>query len=290
MSNLTQDTIFPARGDGVLAEKLANGVTIYGGSLLARTVATGLLAKLADSAGLVFVGQALRGLVGDGSKEAGYASGHILQNVNVTGVTDRTSQGAKVYVSTDNPEDFTLTPTTHLRAVGRIMRWRSAARCDVKLFTEEQYAAQVLIADLTTLTDSSGLSGTHDDTIAAMAAITTLTDSTGQSGTHDDTLAATAVPAALTENAGAIGGTNDGDLPTPVDPAGDAGASLIACVRELAARVNTLQTLLGVMTQNQSDVAQKVIELVTREQIAAQNISDLAQKQIEVITRLNAQQ
>lgn len=44
----------------------------------------------------------------------------------------------------------------------------------------------------------------------------------------------------LTENSGAIGGTNDGDLPALVDPAGDAGASVIAGIRENAAKINAI--------------------------------------------------
>lgn len=44
----------------------------------------------------------------------------------------------------------------------------------------------------------------------------------------------------LTENGGAIGGTNDGNLPALVDPAGDAGASVIAGIRENAAKINAL--------------------------------------------------
>jgi len=70
---------------------------------------------------------------------------------------------------------------------------------------------------------------------AAQAAISaTLTDSTGLSGTHDDTLAATTTQADLT----------GGEDPTE-------------------AEFNTLLAEIRVMCQNQSDVAQKVIELVT---------------------------
>lgn len=178
------------------------------------------------------------------------------------------------------------------------------------------------------LTDSTGGSGTHDDTLAdglttvaltdngggtadgtvdSLAAAVTLTDSTGYDGTHDDTLAATTVPAALTEGGGAIGGTSDGDLTSLVDPAGDAGASVIAGVRENATMINTLIALVTVMCQNQSDTAQKVIELVTWQAVAQkafkevtttlgtaltdltvqnQNDSDLAQKVKEVLAAL----
>lgn len=130
-------------------------------------------------------------------------------------------------------------------------------------FTQTYATADGTIAALTTtaLTDNGG--GIADGTVASMAAPTTLTDSTGLSGTHDDTLAATAAPAALTEGAGAIGGTSDGDLPALVDPAGDAGASVIAGIREVATRCNTLGTLAGVLAQNESDIAQKIIEMVT---------------------------
>lgn len=46
------------------------------------------------------------------------------------------------------------------------------------------------------LTDNGG--GTADGTVASMAAATALTDSTGLSGTHDDTLAATSVMSDIT--------------------------------------------------------------------------------------------
>jgi hypothetical protein len=98
---------------------------------------------------------------------------------------------------------------------------------------------------------------TANRTVAAptAAAVVTLTDSTGQSGTHDDTLAATTVPAVLTLSDGE--GTNDSAIPAITD-----NASTITAVQELAAKVNALIALITVMAQNQSDVAQKVIELV----------------------------
>src|SRR5512146_1606231 len=60
-----------------------------------------------------------------------------------------------------------------------------------------------------TLTDSSGLSGTHDDTVAATPALVTLTDNSSYSGTHDDTLAAAATPTTLTDNTGGSGTHDD---------------------------------------------------------------------------------
>lgn len=57
-------------------------------------------------------------------------------------------------------------------------------------------------------------------------------------------------PAALTENGDAIGGTNDGNLPALVDPNGDAGATVIAGIREVATGVNTAFTKLGSLNDN----------------------------------------
>ncbi len=49
---------------------------------------------------------------------------------------------------------------------------------------------------IASLTDNSG--GSANDTLTALGGLTTLTDSTGQSGTHDDTLAAQTTQADLT--------------------------------------------------------------------------------------------
>lgn len=104
-------------------------------------------------------------------------------------------------------------------------------------------------ANIPALTDNGG--GTADGTVASQAAPTTLTDSTGLSGTHDDTLAATTVPADLT----------GGESPTEAEH-------------------NALLAVIRVMAQNQSDVAQKIIELVTLATTARNNLK-------EVTTQLN---
>ena len=123
-----------------------------------------------------------------------------------------------------------------------------------------------------------GVTGT-----AHFADAVTLTDSTGQSSTHDDTLAATTVPATLT---GTLTGTVNGAL---VDVAATAGscaggssptatnvdsaiatavASIVSGVneqlKELMTQVNAVTALQTVECQNASDIGQKVIELVTK--------------------------
>ena len=248
------------------------------------------------------------------------------------------------------------------------------------------------------LTDSTGLSGTHDDTLAATAALVTLTDSTGDSATHNDTLAdGSTITAALTDSTtGAAGDTlaagaghyvlpfqldladiADGDLVTdwvighkftvieswfvatePVTTGAkattlslDIGATVITnsqialtsanctpvgikvanagalalntgaatdtltvkaasttafaegkgvllvhiqnmdtadAVASIAAKVNLLRTDNLVQNQNDSDLAQKAIEIVTQLAVTNQNISDVAQKILEIRTALIA--
>jgi hypothetical protein len=87
-------------------------------------------------------------------------------------------------------------------------------------------------ANVAALTDNGG--GTADGTVASMAAPTTLTDGTGLSGTHDDILADPSIPDDIT-------GT---ESPTE-------------------AEFNLLLGAVRKMSQNDSDIAQKIIEIVT---------------------------
>jgi predicted RecA/RadA family phage recombinase len=96
----------------------------------------------------------------------------------------------------------------------------------------------------TALTDNGG--GTADGTVSAAAEPVTLTDSTSFSGTHDDTLAAVTVPADLTGSESPTEGEHN---------------ALLAVVRVIA--------------QNQSDVAQKVIELVALAAIDQDNLKEI---------------
>lgn len=100
----------------------------------------------------------------------------------------------------------------------------------------------------TALTDNGG--GTADGTVASLAPATTLTDSTGLSGSHDDTLAATSVPADLT----------GGEDPTEAEH-------------------NALLAVVRVMAQNDSDLAQKVIELVTFQGVVQDDFKELTTAQ-----------
>jgi hypothetical protein len=273
---------------------VTNGTTHEMGDPILLNTAAGTTVVASAAANRRFVGW----MTGPGGSVTGVAAltervrTHVGQvtktNVLIvgTGASDTLTaadRGKDVFVTGANA--YTVVPAANQVRVGTLSKIRSAGtsadgRGDIHWegLAEESAgtAAGGAGAALVDLTDSSGLSGSHDDTVAAMAAIVTLTDNTGQSGTHDDTLAATTVPAALTVTDGA--GTNDGTI-----GAITADASVIAAVQEIAAKIAAIITLLGVMVQNQSDVGQKVIELVTREQVAAQNISDVTQKVKELV-------
>jgi predicted RecA/RadA family phage recombinase len=101
-----------------------------------------------------------------------------------------------------------------------------------------------------------------ENTEGAQAAVADLTDSTGDSGTHDDTLAdGVTVGVALTDN---TAGTADTTLQALAD--GTTYATDVAAIRnnfaDLAGRSNTLRTDLLVHNQNISDLGQKVNEIL----------------------------
>ncbi len=99
----------------------------------------------------------------------------------------------------------------------------------------------------------------------AQAAVVVLTDSTGGSGTHDDTLAdglTVTNPAAITDYAAVVNMTD------PVTKAqGEAVSAALAVleneVTALTAKVTTIVTDLTTQNQNDSDLAQKILEIRT---------------------------
>lgn len=109
----------------------------------------------------------------------------------------------------------------------------------------------------TALTDNGG--GTADGTVALQAEPVTLTDNTSFSGTHDDTLAAVTVPADLT----------GGESPTEAEH-------------------NALLAVVRVIAQNQSDICQKVIELVALAGVAQDNLKELTTGQAQDRTAIVA--
>lgn len=94
------------------------------------------------------------------------------------------------------------------------------------------------------LTDSGG--GTADQTVASQAAPVTITDSTGQSGTHDDTLAATTTMADIT----------GGESPTEAEFNTLLAEVRVMCqnISDLGQKVIELVTLAGTAQNNLKEV------------------------------------
>lgn len=106
------------------------------------------------------------------------------------------TQGQKLYWDDSNKRFDTVSTVGPLHGVAAEAADSADTTGRVRLNGTAPATAEGPQAAITSLTDNGG--GTADGTVAAQAAPTTLTDSTGLSGTHDDTLAATTVPAAIT--------------------------------------------------------------------------------------------
>lgn len=207
MSATTVDINYKTRGREQNPYLLKNAVTVYRGSLIVMKPSTGYADKLTDASGHVFKGVAVQGMVGDTSLTPVPAvavdeTGVVLERIAVTGASAITDVGSKVYATDD--QTFTLTPTTYLRAVGRIVKWYASTTCDVQLFTAEEYAAQVLAADIAALTDNSG-GGAADGTIGAIAATAgACAGGATPTATQVDTAIATAVASIVTGSNDAV--------------------------------------------------------------------------------------
>ncbi len=168
----------------------------------------------------------------------------------------------------------------------------AAAKAQVKLggasdFSPSDMGEITVAAVVAALTDNGG--GTADGTIEAQAAPVTLTDSTGAEPTHDDTLAAVTESTAVTDNS--TGATGDTIL-AEITNAANAGSADITptkdAIAKLAVLANANSAAVGVLRQNQSDVAQKVIELVTLAGTAQNNLKELSTKVNAILTALKA--
>ena len=112
------------------------------------------------------------------------------------------------------------------------------------------FAVQAHVVDAaqtqTALTDNGG--GTADATVADQSAPATLTDNTGDSATHDDTLQVVTTPTLSDWNG------------TSVHPS--------------AAQGTAINDAIGALRQNESDLAQKIKELVTLAGTAQNNLKE----------------
>lgn len=139
---LSADLARKTRPRGITTYKVTNGVQIYAGSFVGIDSSTGYAVLWADSANYRFAGIALNKVLGNTGlttipEVEVNENGVALINVSVTGVSDITHVGDLVYASDDNT--FTLTPSSNVKAVGRVTRWYSGALSDVELFTPDEY-------------------------------------------------------------------------------------------------------------------------------------------------------
>lgn len=112
------------------------------------------------------------------------------------------------------------------------------------------------------LTDSTG--GTASSILSALATIITITDSTGLHATHNDTLVSGVVAD------GDMTGLADGSFESVGDTsAGDVSGAIMNNFKEVQAAISAL-------TQNDSDLGQKIIELVSVLTTVKNNYASLA--------------
>jgi hypothetical protein len=130
------------------------------------------------------------------------------------------------------------------------------------------------VTNTTNLTDNGG--GTADGTVAAQAAPVTITDSTGLDGTHDDTLAAATAPTAPTITYSSNDPSIVPDAAVTVsDGSAPSVAELLEFCEELKKCVADTATAVGVLAQNNSDLGQKLIELVTLADTSQDNLKEV---------------
>lgn len=145
MANLTANTVSKSADRGARAFVVKNSTTLYAGALVG-TDTNGYLDNWADTAGLRFEGILKAKAVGDTSATPQVTgqvdtTGKVLHKAAVAGATTITAVNAKVYSTTGNPNDLTLTATTNVGAIGRVTQWHESSVCDVELFTPAEYLA-----------------------------------------------------------------------------------------------------------------------------------------------------
>ncbi len=133
--------------------RITNGATLSVGQYASIASASGNLETAADTAGDVPIGL-VTGF--DPPDEAnGTTTGTaaapfpeaivdlqetIVADLSVTGVTGQDDKGKEVYVT--GPDTFTLTPTTNIPAIGKIVRYHTGTIVDVLFYSMATIAAK----------------------------------------------------------------------------------------------------------------------------------------------------
>jgi hypothetical protein len=241
---LSRTQQFKRSGGPIEEFEIAASTKIYAGGQCALNAA-GYVIRATDTDGSIWLGIATEtkdnssGSAGDLKVLVDIGGAEVLVT-HTTGSLAIANVGDAVYADGDDAVDA-IGGVANPMLAGRIVRVESATTCWVHC---RPFAAGGLTGGeptaLVTLTDSSGLSGSHDDTVAAVTNGTAVVLSNMDDGSADNTLIA------LT---GTYDATEAGKVEQNFDKLGD--------------EINTLITAVGVLSQNQSDLAQKVIEIVT---------------------------
>lgn len=141
MANLTAELTLPHRPRGTTSYVVANGVTVYAGSLVGTDL-NGVLNKWDNVATTRFAGICQQTVVGNtGATPPVEArvndTGVILKGVTVAGASSIATVNSPVYCQTDNVADLTVTAATS-KAIGFIVRYISGSINDVQLYTSAE--------------------------------------------------------------------------------------------------------------------------------------------------------
>ena len=123
---------------------VTNAVTIYAGSLVFYSSVSGLVLTWTDLATTFFGGIATEKVVGTAlNPEVAFdASGLVVKQITVVGVSAIDDVGDLVFALNDNLNDCTLTANTNQKAIGYVSRYYgSGTLCDVQLFSAQEHRA-----------------------------------------------------------------------------------------------------------------------------------------------------
>jgi hypothetical protein len=252
-----------SKGGAALGAHTSDSITLNDGKDIIANITTG--SKIGGAAAQKLGRWGVTPVVQPGHNADPAAMAALTQNA----LTDNGGGTADQTVA-DQSEPTTLTDSTGDSAT------HDDTLADGKVATQSQNA----------LTDSGG--GTADQTVADQSEPTTLTDSTGDSATHDDTLAdgkvATQTQEAMTDSSGGTANTtieavSGGGADAPDNAsAGQINnnfADIAAQLAKIKTDVAALITEIVEQNQNDSDLAQKVIELVALGGVAHDNLKEV---------------
>lgn len=139
---LSADLTVQTRNSGMASYVVTDGVTHHAGALVCVNRTTGRSVIPANTTGFRFRGFCLHSATGNSAGTVRVSvdtRGRVVERVSVTGVSDGTCVGKKVYLIDDDPRTMTLTPTTNIGAIGHIEAWRGGSLCDVLVYSAEGF-------------------------------------------------------------------------------------------------------------------------------------------------------